>query len=68
MQHAPPDQTPQPAAGRHRSPRIQKHACFIRHLDVAVIDLTSIRSRSSERTSACAHALSPGWVDSDGPA
>ena len=66
--HASPDQTQPPAAKRHRSQRIQERACFISHIEVAVIDVASIRSRSVERTSACADASSPGRVDGDGPA
>ena len=43
-------------------------ACFIRDLQVAVIDVTSIGSRSAERTSAWAHALPPMGADGDRPA
>jgi hypothetical protein len=64
VQHAAADQTQPPAAKRHRPQRIQERACFIRHLEVAAIDVTSIRSRSE--LNGPARAIMPrfpeGWM------
>ena len=58
-----PDQTRPAAAKRHRSQRFQERTRFIRHLEVAVIDVTSIRSdQVNGPARALMHCLLGGWM------